>query len=581
MTQPVTLYGVLEQQAQTCPDATAYVFLESGGEQRRRSFTQLLARVQAIAGVLQRTLARGERALLMYQPGLEFIEAMLACFASGVVAVPVPPLQNRRMLPRLSAVAKDSGSNVLLTARATEQAARSLVSTQPLSLPALRWIQTDVIAMEHAVDFRKPSLSCDEFAFLQYTSGSTGDPKGVMVSHGNLLHNEAAIQTAFGHDKSTVFVGWLPLYHDMGLVGNVFQPLYVGIPSVLFAPMTFLTSPVTWLKAISEWRATTSGGPSFAYELCVQRVNEADMRGVDLSSWKIAFNGAEPVKAHVIDAFIRKFGRFGFRPEAFYPCYGMAETTLFLTGGRPTAPVVRLAVDAEQLGANRAVPRASSPTVLIGCGHPRGDHHVQVVSPETGEPLPDGQVGEIWTAGPSVAQGYWGKPELTQAVFQARTSNGRGPYLRTGDLGFLRQGELYITGRLKDLVIVRGQNHYPSDIESTVYQSHEALRENGAAAFTIENDGDARLTVVAEIRRAVIAKLDEALRRTITSTVRKVVSDVHGLRLHDLVLIKPATLPTTSSGKIRRNYCRELYLKGELDRVETRENEEAAGAVAA
>lgn len=564
----MTLIDILERHASARSARTSYVFLEEDGTTRRRSFAELYARVQAIAAHLQGVLGRGERALLMYQPGLDFIEIILACFAVGVVAVPIQPVQNRRVVGHLASIMQDADCRALLTNGATEQTIRRALPDVAATLPELVWIKTDSIDDICRKDFRRPAVSSEELAFLQYTSGSTGAPKGVMVSHGNVLHNEATIQRAFGHDASTVVVGWLPLYHDMGLIGNVFQPLYLGIPSVLFVPMTFLMSPVTWLRAISQWRATTSGAPNFAYELCVQRIAEEDMQGIDLSSWRIAYNGAEPVKAHVIDAFIRKFEPYGFRREAFYPCYGMAETTLFVSGRAPTAPVVKLPVNAERLAKNLIVPAEDARTVLVGCGQTHGDHHVKIVAPETRAVLPDGHIGEIWVSGPSVARGYWGKPDLTEATFHAHTVDGAGPYLRTGDLGFWHQGELFITGRLKDVIIVRGANHYPADIESTVYHGQEALRDGGAAAFAIDGDADSKLVVVAEADRHIVAKLDVAMVRSVVAKARKDISDLHGLRLHDLVLVRPSTLAKTSSGKIRRNHCRELYLNGCLNRVD-------------
>jgi acyl-CoA synthetase (AMP-forming)/AMP-acid ligase II len=563
----MTLIDILERHASVRPQHLSYAFIEEDGTTKRRSFAELYARVRAIANSLHRTIGRGERALLMYQPGLDFIEAILACFAIGVVAVPIQPLQNRRVAGKLAAIMQDADSRFLLTNGATEQTLHSVLPDLAATLPDLAWIRTDAIDDTHGENFRRPDVASGELAFLQYTSGSTGSPKGVMVSHANILNNEAMIQRAFGHDSSTVFVGWLPVYHDMGLIGNVFQPLYLGIPSVLFAPMTFLVSPVSWLRAISQWRATTSGAPSFAYEQCVQRIAEEDLQGIDLSSWRVAYNGAEPVKSHVIDAFIRRFEPYGFRPEAFYPCYGMAETTLFVSGGKPTAPVAKLPVNTEQLAKNQIVPEQDSSTILVGCGQTHGEHRVRIVAPETRAVLPDGQIGEIWISGLSVACGYWGKPELTEATFRAYTADGDGPYLKTGDLGFWHEGELFITGRLKDVIIVRGANHYPADIESTVYRGQEALRDGGVAAFAIESDTDSKLVVVAEADRRIVAKLDASMMQSIVAKARKDVSDMHGLRLHELVLIRPSTLAKTSSGKIRRGHCRDLYLNGALDRV--------------
>lgn len=562
----MTLFDILVSHAQQKPHATAYVFLERDGNQLSLTYAQLLLRVQAIATNLQARHRPGERILLMYQPSLDFIQSFLACFAAGLIAVPVQPIQNKRVLPRLMGIMNNANCKTLLTNSASNEILSRILPDQQSHTPGVEWICTDTIADQDASAFQNTEIDPHSLAFLQYTSGSTGTPKGVMVSHSNLLNNESLIQQAFEHDQSTVFVGWLPLYHDMGLIGNVFQPLYLGIPSILFAPMSFLLSPVSWLRAISDWRATTSGAPNFAYELCVSRVTEQDMEGIDLSSWSLAFNGAEPVKGRVIDAFIEKFAPYGFSETAFYPCYGMAESTLFITGEVRQDRPVQLKVDAEQLTRHNIVPLDAEQdgTVLVGCGGVHGGHKLKIVNPETCQQLADDQVGELWLSGPSVAGGYWGLPELSKTSFEAYTADGDGPYLRTGDLGFWHDGQLYVTGRLKDLIIVRGQNHYPDDIEATVYQGHPEFKPHGVAAFTIDED---RLVIVAEVDRHLIAGLDFAKRQEITANTRKNVSDVHGLRIVDLVFIRPATLPKTSSGKIRRSYCRELYLNKKLDTI--------------
>jgi acyl-CoA synthetase (AMP-forming)/AMP-acid ligase II len=571
----ITLFQVLERHEQERPDETAYTFLEGSGSNSRVSFSELATRVRSIAARLQRETFIGERVLLMYQPGLDFIEAILACFAVGVVAVPVQPGKNSRMISRLTSIIGDTGCRIALTNKTTHQIAYLSVSLGP----QLYWINTEDIPNIDEPNFVARTTSPEDLAFLQYTSGSTGVPKGVMLNHHNLMSNEAVIERAFAHDESTIFVGWLPFYHDMGLIGNVFQPLFLGVHAVLFSPMTFLLSPVTWLRAISEWRATTSGGPSFAYELCVRRVSEKDMYGVDLSSWRVAYNGAEPVRAKVLADFAQKFRPYGFRSTAFYPCYGMAETTLFLTGGSPDQSLTLLPVDEALLAQDVIVPQDESRVVLVGCGRPHDDHKVKVVSPETLRVLPEERVGEIWASGPSIAMGYWEKAALTKEIFFARTADGTGPWLRTGDLGFLHHGELFVTGRLKDLIIVHGQNHYPDDIESTVCSGNAALRETGIAAFTIESENEAQLVVVAEVQRHAIAGLDHSMRQSIVTKARKEISDLHGLRLHDLVLIKPMTLPKTSSGKIRRSYCRDLYKTNCLDRILVQENTDRPSTV--
>lgn len=562
----ITLFDIVERHALGKPDAIAFTFIGNEGETSTLTYAQLALRVRAIAARLQCLHRRGDRILLMYQPGLDFIAAILACFAAGMVAVPVQPLQNRRVLPRLTGILENAGCRTILTNNALRQALLRSIPDLASATPQSHWLCSDAIADAGHTAFRKAQVTPSSLAFLQYTSGSTGAPKGVMVSHQNLLANETLIRRAFGHDSSTVFAGWLPLYHDMGLIGNVFQPLYLGIHAVLFAPMRFLTSPATWLRTISDWRASTSGAPSFAYELCVNRIADDDMEGIDLSSWSVAFNGAEPVKARVMQAFARRFAPYGFREEAFYPCYGMAEATLFLSGGVAAEKARLLKVDARALAANIIEPDAAG-TALVSCGHAHGGHSIDIVDPNSLAVLAEGQVGEIWVGGPSVASGYWGNSALSEATFRALNASGAGPFLRTGDLGFTHQGELFVTGRLKDLIIVRGQNHYPDDIEATVYDGHDALKPGGAAAFTVGEESDLKLVVVAEVQRLALAGLDRQTLDAMLARTRKEISEKHGLRLADLVLIKPATLPKTSSGKVRRSHCRALYQQGQLERI--------------
>ncbi len=416
--------------------------------------------------------------------------------------------------------------------------------------------------MEH--DWRPPDVHGETLAFLQYTSGSTGTPKGVMLSHANLIHNSALICHAFEHTRSGVGVFWLPSYHDMGLIGGILQPMYYGRPNVLMSPMSFLQKPLRWLQAISRYKSTVSGGPNFAYDLCVRRISPEERRTLDLSSWSLAFNGAEPIRPETIAEFTRTFAQCGFHPEAFYPCYGLAEATLMVTGGMKTAlPVIRT-FDAKALESNQAVdalPDEEGTRTFVGCGKAFADQEVVIVDPETMTRRPDCRVGEIWVAGPSVAQGYWRHAEETAKSFLAYLKDsGRGPYLRTGDLGFLHDGELFVTGRLKDLIIIRGRNFYPQDIEQTVEKAHPLLRSSSSAVFMIEVAGRERLGVVAEIERGrnrSPQELDEVF-----EAIRKSVSAEHEIPMEAIVLIKAGSIPKTSSGKIQRHACRNGFLRG-------------------
>jgi 8-amino-7-oxononanoate synthase len=411
-----------------------------------------------------------------------------------------------------------------------------------------------------------PDVHGDTLAFLQYTSGSTGTPKGVMLTHANLLHNSASIAYAFEHTRSGNGVFWLPSYHDMGLIGGILQPLYIGQPNVLMSPMAFLQKPFRWLKAITRYRATIGGGPNFAYDLCVRKITPEQRSQLDLSSWNLAFNGAEPVRAETLDAFCRAFEPVGFRRTAFYPCYGMAEATLIVTGGFKAAlPVVRT-FDAEALENNHVVDALADEEgarELVGSGGKLLDQRIVIAHPEHMTTMPPDEVGEIWVFGPSVAQGYWNRPEETERTFRAYLKDtGEGPFLRTGDLGFMQDGELFITGRLKDLIIIRGLNHYPQDIEVTAEKSHPRLRPANSAAFAAEIDGAERLVLVQEIERGQQDELDD-----VVESIRRAVAAEHELNVDAIALVKAGSIPKTSSGKIQRHACREAFIDGSLETV--------------
>ena len=446
-------------------------------------------------------------------------------------------------------------------------------------LKQLTWLPTCQVPRGMENQWSMPDVHGDTLAFLQYTSGSTGTPKGVVLSHANLVHNSALIACSFEHTRAATGVFWLPSYHDMGLIGGILQPLYVGRPNVLMSPMSFLTRPYRWLAAISRFRGTTSGGPNFAYDLCVRKITPEQRKTLDLSSWRVAFNGAEPVRAETLDAFAEAFAPCGFHREAFYPCYGLAEATLIVAGGFVHKPPVVNTFDAAGLARGEvleAEPDDEGVRALVGCGENLPDQQIVIVDPETLTPSPPGQIGEIWVQGPSVAQGYWRQPEATESTFRARLNCGAGvpparasetpapqaPFLRTGDLGFLQDGELFVAGRLKDLIIVHGVNYYPQDIERTVQQSHPRLRSDCGGAFTVERDGREQLVVVQEVERHKQSDF-----REVFDAIRRDVAGEHELSLDAIVLIKAGSVPKTSSGKIQRHACREGYLAGTLDVV--------------
>ncbi|WDD36937.1 fatty acyl-AMP ligase (plasmid) [Nostoc sp. UHCC 0926] len=571
-----TLVELLIYRAQNQSEQKAYTFLQSTDtEAASLTYRELHVQAQAIAASLQALNLGGERALLLYQPGLDFIAAFFGCLYAGVIAVPAYPPRRNQKLSRLQAIAADAQAKIVLTSKSILDSLQSGLNQEDLEISGLHWLATDELSNDLAQAWQPQELTNNTLAFLQYTSGSTGTPKGVMITHGNLLHNERMIEKAFGHTNKTIVVGWLPVFHDMGLIGNVLQPLYLGVPCILMSPVDFLQKPIRWLQAISHYKATTSGGPNFAYDLCIRKVTPEQLATLDLSSWEVAFTGAEPVRAETLEQFASTFAPCGFRPEAFYPCYGMAETTLIVSGGEKTALPITCNVEKAALEQNRIVKQHSSRgdiQTIVGCGQSPADQKVVIVDPQSLTMCAPEQVGEIWVAGPSVAQGYWNQAEETEKTFHAyladtgvSDSATSVPFFRTGDLGFLQDGELFITGRLKDVIIIRGQNHYPQDIELTVENSHPALKPSSGAAFSIDFKGSERLVIVQEVERSYLRKLNV---QEIVGNVRQAVIGQHGLDIFATVLIKTGSIPKTSSGKIRRQACRTAFLSGGLDVME-------------
>ena len=568
-----TLVELLRYRGQYQPDQIAYTFLQDGEtESSRLTYGELDQQARAIAASLQSIGTSGDRALLLYPPSLEFISAFFGCLYAGIVAVPAYPPRRNQNSSRLEAIVADAQATFALTTTSELANLESRLALNP-ELAGLRWLATDKIDSDLGSHWREPTLSRETLAFLQYTSGSTGKPKGVMVSHGNILHNERLIKMAFGHTEKTIFVGWLPLFHDMGLIGNVLQPLYLGIPSFLMSPVAFLQQPVRWLQAISRYKATTSGGPNFAYDLCVSKITPEQISSLDLRSWEVAFNGSEPIRAETLQRFARKFADCGFRWEAFYPCYGMAETTLFVSGGLKTAPPVLYQLEGAALEENRVLlstlDQVDSRTI-VGCGLTFFDK-IAIVDPESKTQCLSDKVGEIWVSGSSVAQGYWNRPEVTEQTFNAfiaetsaSTPGASGPFLRTGDLGFFHNGELFVTGRLKDMIIIRGRNHYPQDIELTLEKSHPALRLACSAAFGVEVNGEERLVIACEVERSYLRQLDVD---EVVRAIRSAISEQHEIQAYGVLLLKTASIPKTSSGKIQRHACRVGFLNESLDVV--------------
>ena len=568
-----TLVDLLQNRAIQNHEQIGYSFLIDGETEKvHLTYKQLEQRSRAIAAYLQSVCPQGEVALLLYQPGLEYITAFFGCLYAGVVAVPGYPPRQNRSLERIQTIIKDSKAKIALTTKSIISSLEPRASETP-ELDNLGWLATDHIPDNFAEKWLEPHINEDTLAFIQYTSGSTATPKGVMITHKNLLHNSGLIYQCFGHSAQSKAIIWLPPYHDMGLIGGILQPLYGGFPGILMSPLMFLQSPVRWLQAISQYQGTTSGGPNFAYDLCVRKIKPEQIQTLDLSSWEVAFNGAEPIRSNVLESFSNTFAVCGFRQKAFYPCYGMAEATLIISGGNKLSLPVETKVAAKALEKNQVVlvcPKEGTKT-LVGCGQSLPGQQIQIVHPEKFTLCAEGEVGEIWVSGPSIARGYWHKPEETKQTFAAYLAKApqKEPFMRTGDLGFLEAGELFVTGRLKDVIIINGRNHYPQDIEWTVEQSHHLIRPSCTASFSVEVEGEERLVVVAEVERNFRQFLHGSQNsnpnsQELVKSIQRFVSRNHDLQIYQILLLKPGAMPKTSSGKVQRYACREGFLAGTL-----------------
>lgn len=564
-TEPRTLIELLRWRALRQPGKTAYLFLdESGVVAAQTDYATLERRASSIARRLERTRARGERAILLCGPGLDFHAAFLGCLCAGVVAVPVNSPRVNRNFERLRAVMADADARLILTIAPLLPKLRLAADHLP-DLQRCEWIAVDEVE-DDVQPWHGPPVTEDTLAFLQYTSGSTATPRGVRLSHANLLHNARLVHRAGRHGPDDKYVSWLPTFHDMGFMVGLLQPLYAGIPAVLMSPASFLQRPQRWLQAIAEHRATLSGGPDFAYRLCVERISPEQRADLDLRRWRIAFNGAEPVRAQTMDDFVAAFAPCGFEKSSFYPCYGLAEATLMVSGsgGGTAARRGRFSQSALERHRVAAAGEADRDAVkLVSCGRVLGGQRLAIVDPRTRLRCSASEVGEIWVSGPSVSDGYWNRPEQSAELFGARLEpDGEGPFLRTGDLGFLADGELYVTGRLKDLIIVRGANHYPQDIEQTVESVHPVLRSGCSAAFSVEIDGEEQLIVVQEAERQPGIDPQELI-----DAIRQAISQRHELQAHSVVLVRKGTIAKTSSGKIQRHACKAAFVDGRLREI--------------
>ena len=575
-----TLVDILRNRAREQPHFSIYSFLVDGESvELSLTYSELEQKAKAIAAYLQSITSPQDRVLLLYPAGLDYITAFFGCLYAGVIAIPAYPPRPNRSLNRIQNILNNAQTDIALTNSDTFQSLEKQLAKTP-ELKKLRWIATNAIAPNQAKNWREPSLDEDSIAFLQYTSGSTAEPKGVKIAYKNLLHNLEAIHGCFRHSPQSKGVIWLPPYHDMGLIGGILQPLYGGFPVTLMSPLMFLQNPLRWLKAISHTQATTSGGPNFAYDLCVRKFKPEQLAGLDLSSWQVAFNGAEPINHETLKQFTETFSPYGFDPSAFYPCYGMAEATLIISGGSGNEAIVTKTVQRKALEENKIISsdaRDINPHTLVSCGRSTIDQKIEIVHPETLIGCQPGEVGEIWVSGSSVAQGYWQQPQVTEATFNAYLKDtNEGPFLRTGDLGFLDRGELFFTGRLKDMIVIKGRNHYPQDIEKTVEETNPWIRPSGVASFSIDLAGEEKLVVLAEVERRYWSSSRSANKngnsasdiisvKDLTQSIKREISKNHDLQAYTILLLKPGALPKTSSGKIQRHACRADFLNGDLE----------------
>jgi len=557
-----TLVELLEYRAERQGDDVVFRFVSGEGtEEERLTFRELRARAQAIAAGLRAHADPGDRVVLLVPPGLDYVASFFGCLIAGTVAVPAYPPNPRRADPRVHRIIADSRAHVALVHSSLAARLESWLALGDAP-PQVRWLDVSQLRGNAESPVRH-AASGSELAMLQYTSGSTGEPRGVMLTHANLLHNSAVIHRVSAHRPGDNGVFWLPPFHDMGLIGGILQPVYVGAPATLMSPATFLQRPLVWLETMSRYRATTSGAPNFAYDLCVERTTEEERASLDLSAWRTSFNGAEPVRADTIARFVDAFAPSGLRPDVVVPCYGLAEATLIVSGGPAEGETRTVCVGRRALERGRL--RAPSPgddeVVLVPSGSPAEEHEVAIVDPDSTTPVGAGRIGEIWVSSPSVARGYWGRPQETTTTFGARLAGSEKTWLRTGDLGAMRDGMLVVTGRLKDLVILQGRNYYPHDIELAAERSHPDLRPGFSAAFCVGGERSEELVLALEVSRHHRVADDEPLFQAVRSELAGTV----GVLPSEILLLRQNSIPRTSSGKIQRGACRASFLDGTLE----------------
>jgi len=562
-----SLVDLLRYRASTQPDDRAFVFLSDRGvEEAQVTFAELSRAAHILAASLLRRARTGDRAILLFPQGLDFIVAFLGCMVAGLIPVPLMIPRRAGLRDASHAIVADCAPRLVLTTQAVATTRPDVI--ERFKAADCEWMFLPIAADAGEADVPRPAA--EDIAYLQYTSGSTSSPKGVMVSHRNILAHSEMARIAMGTTQASTFVSWVPHYHDLGLILNILHPLHVGALCVLMAPVSFMERPLGWLRAIHAYRAEVTTAPNFAFDLCAQRFRPEPMRGLDLSGWKVALNGAEPVRADTLERFAATFAPYGFSAKTHYPAYGLAEATLVVTASRRGAGPVILEASRAALQKGRVVAPATpqDAQTWVGCGSALEGVRMAIVDPDTCRRLGPDTVGEVWVNGPTVTKGYWRNPGATAAVFGARIADeGPDAWLRTGDLGFVASsGELFITGRIKDLIIIRGMNHYPQDIESTVYAVDPALRPNCGAAFTVADaEGREKFIIAQEVERTSRHRV--AVSELIDS-IREAVVNEHEINPDEILLLRPGALPKTTSGKVQRNLARALWQDGLLDVLE-------------
>lgn len=572
-----TMVELLRWRAARQHGRVAYTFVEDGETKAvDRTYGGLDRRARAVAAWLAQGNARGDRALMMFEEGLEYLDALFGCMYADVLAVPVHPPDPRRLqrtLPRLLNIAKDAGVTAVLTTSDIAGAARAAFA-DVAELASARWLAVDALDEALADAWADPGIASDDLAYLQYTSGSTALPKGVMVSHRNLVHQLVDFDTGYGHTPDSVLVSWLPATHDLGLVYGRFMPLFVGFRCVFTSPAAFMQKPSRWMGLVSRFRGTHSPSPNFGFEVAARKVSPEELALLDLSCVKVLLNGAEPIRQESEERFVEVYAAAKLPRAAVTHAMGMSEATAkIMTEPVDRSPPRFVHIDGAAYERNEVVvvPRgAPNSRTVASNGTTLYDTVVHAVDPQTHEKLGPDRVGEMWVKGTTVARGYWNNPEATEAVFRARTTDGDGPFLRTGDLIFRHDGEIYLSGRLKDVIIVRGQNHHPADLEWTVGNAHAALRPNCAAAFGVSDAHGEHVVLVTEVYEDKVRDPEAVL-----GAVRAALAE-HGLAARSIVLMPARALPKTSSGKIQRTLARKLFLDGDLPALHRWDAPEAA-----